>query len=90
MTVAATVYVRTLQKAAELLGGRAKLCRHLRVPAAELDKWLQGSAKPPLAVFLRAVDVVVDEVPAPGGSDPGEPPAAQDCSGAGNTSAGFY
>ena len=38
--MAASVYSRTLQKAAELIGGRARLCRHLHVPAAELQKFL--------------------------------------------------
>lgn len=38
--MAASVYSRTLRKAAELLGGEAKLCRALRVPVVELRGWI--------------------------------------------------
>jgi hypothetical protein len=86
--VAASVYSRTFQKVAELIGGRAKLCRYLRVPAAELDKWIEDKAVPPIGVFLRAVDFIIDETPPPAGpSDPGDPPAPRDCSSTGDPSA---
>ena len=45
--VTATVYGRALLRAAELLGGREKLARVLRVPASEIDKWIGGETKPP-------------------------------------------
>ncbi len=77
--VASTVYVRTLQKAAELAGGRKKLARHLRVPLADLERWLAGDEAPPAATFLRAVDLVLDETGAPRGADPGDTPAPRDC-----------
>ena len=79
-----SVYSRTLQKAAELIGSRQKLARHLRVPLAELEKWIAGVAVPPTGTFLRAVDVVIVETQAPSGSepsDPGEPPPSRDASG---------
>jgi len=63
--VASSVYSRTLQKAAQLIGSRKKLARHLRVPLAELEKWLAGTAVPPTGTFLKAVDLVIDETPAP-------------------------
>jgi hypothetical protein len=88
--VASSVYSRTLQKAAELVGGRAKLCRALRVPAAELDAWIEDKSTPPLGIFLRAVDLLIDESPAPGESDPGEPPAPRDCSSTGDSSSTLY
>jgi hypothetical protein len=79
--VAASVYSRTLQKAADLIGGRARLCRHLHVPAAELQKWIDDKAVPPMGVFLRAVDLIIEETPPPGNaSDPGEPAPPRDCS----------
>jgi hypothetical protein len=84
--VAASVYSRTLQKAAELIGGQSKLCRHLRVPEAELQKWIDDKAVPPMGVFLRAVDLIIEETPPPadsGGTD--EPPAPRDCSSAGDS-----
>ena len=80
-----TVYSRTLQKAAELIGSRQKLARHLRVPMGELEKWLAASAVPPMGTFLKAVDLVIEETAPPGadasagGSDPGEPPAPREC-----------
>lgn len=74
------VYGRTLQKAAELAGSSHKLARELQVPLAELQKWLSGSAQPPLATFLKAIDFVLDETAPPGGlSEPSEPGAPRDC-----------
>lgn len=82
--MAASVYSRTFQKASELVGGRAKLCRALRVPSAELDRWIADEAVPPIGVFLRAVDLIIVETPAPSAgdsSDPGDAPAPQECAG---------
>jgi hypothetical protein len=84
--VASSVYSRTLQKAAQLLGSRQKLARHLRVPLAELEKWIAGTALPPTGTFLKAVDLVIIETQAPSGdepsggeiSDPGDPPAPRE------------
>jgi hypothetical protein len=85
--MASSVYSRTLQKAAELIGGQAKLCRHLRVPAAELQKWIDDKAVPPIGIFLRVVDLIIEETLPPADSGPGEPPASRDCSSAGDSSA---
>jgi hypothetical protein len=82
-----SVYARTLQKAAELIGGRQKLARHLRVPAAELEKWLSDGATPPISTFLKAVDLVIDETPAPSpavASDNPAEPGERQCSGGGD------
>ncbi|HUQ26574.1 MAG TPA: hypothetical protein VM140_12965, partial [Burkholderiales bacterium] len=59
--MAASVYSRTLQKAADVLGGRKKLARILRVPINDLEMWIADEAKPPLNVFLRVVDLIIDE-----------------------------
>jgi hypothetical protein len=93
--MAASVYSRTLQKAAELLGSRAKLCRALQVPAAELQKWIDDKAAPPLGIFLRAVDLIIDETPPPAagsgsGSGPGEPPAPREAAPPGDASRTRY
>jgi hypothetical protein len=73
--VTATVYGRALIRAAELLGGRDKLARVLRVPAAEIDKWIAGESKPPREVFLRVVDLILDETgPAADDTDAQDPP----------------
>jgi hypothetical protein len=78
----ASVYSRTLQKAAELVGGQRKLARQLRVPLAELEKWIADKDEPPTAVFLAAVDLVLEETAPPaGGSGSGEPPAPRESAG---------
>jgi len=80
--MAASVYGRTLQKAADLVGGRRKLCRLLRVPMKDLEAWIADEAKPPLNVFLRVVDLLIDETgPAPAAGEPDEPPP-RDAAGA--------
>jgi hypothetical protein len=78
--MAPSVYSRTMQKAAELAGGHKKLARHLRVPIAELQKWIAGAGTPPTATFLKAVDLVLDETPSPpSASEPADPPVPRDC-----------
>ncbi|HEY0548732.1 MAG TPA: hypothetical protein VGF13_03965 [Verrucomicrobiae bacterium] len=58
-----SIYTRTLQKAAERLGGERALARYLKVPMPDLFAWMRpGSIPPPAAVFLRAVDVVLDDL----------------------------
>jgi len=83
--MASSVYSRTLQKAVELLGGRAKLCRYLRVPASDLDQWISDTKTPPLGVFLRAVDLVIEETPPPGASEPGDPPSPREGAASGSS-----
>jgi hypothetical protein len=79
---AASVYSRALRKAAELLGGREKLAKVLHVPAAEIDKWIADQGKPPREIFLRIVDLILDE--SGSGSDEGsqDPPPSRDAAGA--------
>lgn len=79
-----SVYSRTMQKAAELAGGHKKLARHLRVPMAEVQKWIAGAGTPPTATFLKAVDLVLDETPSPPStSEPLDPPPPHDCTAIG-------
>jgi hypothetical protein len=74
------VYSRTFQKAAELCGGQKKLARQLRVPLADLERWIAGGETPPTNVFLRAIDLVLDETPSPAaGSDPDDSAPPRDC-----------
>ena len=74
-----SVYSRTLRKAAETAGGQKKLAQLLRVPLADLEKWIADKDEPPMSVFLRAVDLVLDETSSSGASEPGDPPAPRDC-----------
>ncbi len=84
--VASSVYARTLQKATQLIGSLRVYIGEARVPLAELEKWLAGTAQPPTGTFLSAVDLVIEETSAPAGdepsgggtSDPGEPPAPRE------------
>jgi len=52
------VYVRTLQRAAELVGGEQALARRLKVTPSHLALWLQGVVSPPCDFFLKAADIV--------------------------------
>ena len=80
------VYSRTFQKAVELSGGRKQLARQLRVPLADLEKWIAGQATPPLQTFLQAIDLVLDETQPPGGlSEPVDPEAPRDCASLGSS-----
>ena len=86
--MASSVYSRTLQKAVELMGSRAKLCRYLHVPTSDLDQWISDERTPPLGVFLRAVDLVIEETPAPGATDPGDPPSPREGAASGSPASG--
>ncbi|HYG54573.1 MAG TPA: hypothetical protein VD965_04690 [Burkholderiales bacterium] len=55
-----SVYSSTLRHARDLLGGDQQLAKHLRVPLADLQRWLSGEEPPPRQVFLRAVDLVLE------------------------------
>ena len=58
-----SIYNRTLRKAAEQVGGERALARYLGVPVADLYAWMQpGAQPPPTAVFLMAVDLVLNDL----------------------------
>ena len=68
--MAASVYSRALRKAADLHGGRDRLSKLLQVPAADIAKWIADQGKPPREIFLRIVDLILDETgPAPDAGD---------------------
>jgi hypothetical protein len=50
----------TLRRAAEILGGRERLRRYLKVSALSLAVWMAGAEPPPVDVFLKAVDVIAE------------------------------
>lgn len=68
-----------MQRAAELAGGRRQLAKALRVPLDELEKWIAGKDTPPTPIFLKAVDLVLDETSPAANGESGEPPAPRDC-----------
>lgn len=66
---------KTLQVAAKLLGGPRKLRDVLGAPSASIVAWLAGNEEPPPAVFLRALQVVLDHMDArDGDARDGRPP----------------
>ena len=54
------VRTRTLRRAAEILGGRAELRKYLNVSAICLAAWMTGLDTAPTDVFLKAVDIVME------------------------------
>jgi hypothetical protein len=77
----ASVYSRALRKAAELLGGREKLSKVLHIPTADIDKWIADKGKPPREIFLRIVDLILDETGPANAGESQEPPPSRDAAG---------
>ena len=50
-----------LKRAAQITGGYAQLCEYLGVSDARLRLWLAGSVRLPDPIFLRAVDLVLQD-----------------------------
>ena len=75
-----SVYSRAVRKAAEMAGGREELARTLQVPLADVEKWILGEKKPPREVFLRVVDLLIED--SAGADSTGEPPVGRDAAGA--------
>jgi hypothetical protein len=57
------LYVRTLHRACEKLGGVRALATHLRVSPMAVIRWLDGASPVPQPVFLAAVDTILASVP---------------------------
>jgi CheY-like chemotaxis protein len=90
-STAPSVYSRALQKAAEVIGGRAQLCRLLQVSPTDLQKWIDDKAVPPVTVLLRSVSYILDGFPPPvEASDPDDPAPPRDCSSANGPGATRY
>ena len=53
----------------------------------DADDIAQKAGYATIGIFLRAVDLIIEETPPPAESGPGEPPAPRDCSSAGDSSA---
>jgi hypothetical protein len=59
----ADLYVRTLHRACEKLGGVKVLAGHLKVPPMAVIRWLDGASPVPQSVFLAAVDTILSGIP---------------------------
>lgn len=53
--------MQTLRRAAEIVGGPAQLRLYLNVSALCLAAWMTGVDNMPTQVFLKAVDLVMEE-----------------------------
>jgi hypothetical protein len=60
--VAFSVKTRALQIAARRLGGPRKLRDYLRTPTADVVAWLSGIQEPPTPIFLRAMELILDDL----------------------------
>lgn len=56
---ASDLYLRTLHRACEKIGGIGPLARHLGVSAITLTRWLEGTVPVPQTAFLKAVDLLL-------------------------------
>lgn len=52
------IHTRTLEKAAQVLGGQAELAAYLRVRREELAAWMEGRNVLPTSIFITAVDLI--------------------------------
>lgn len=52
---------RLLQRACDIAGSRERLAVRLDVEVHALEFWLSGRATPPERVFLRVVDMVLED-----------------------------
>jgi transcriptional regulator with XRE-family HTH domain len=56
-----TLYIRTLKRAAELIGGEEELARRLKVAPNHLTLWIRGVVAPPGDIFLKAAEIVSED-----------------------------
>ena len=56
----ADVHVRTLMRAAEIVGGAQELAFKLKVTPSHLSLWMAGLEPCPGHIFLKAVDLVLE------------------------------
>ena len=53
------VYLKAIQRAAQIIGGPTQLGVRLEVEPATIDAWLAGTDVPDEISFLRAVDIIL-------------------------------
>ena len=52
------IHKRTLQKAAQIMGGQAQLANYLHVGSEQLAAWMEGRNVLPRSLFISAVDLI--------------------------------
>ena len=68
---------RVLARAAVLLGGVERLAGRLNLTQRQLSELLRGSTPVPDALFLAAIDIVLEDLPEPRARARAGGPAAQ-------------
>lgn len=53
------VYTETLRRAALAIGGEENLARALKLPQAQVHRWLNGDEPPPVEIYHQALDVLI-------------------------------
>jgi hypothetical protein len=61
-----SVQARALHRAAAIIGGLLPLARHLGVSDQNVREWMFDVGSPPNGVFLRVIDLLLEQ-PAPDG-----------------------
>lgn len=61
--MSASVQSRAVLRAADLAGGRQALADRLSLARADVDAWIAGERRPEMAVFVRIVELILDEIP---------------------------
>jgi predicted transcriptional regulator len=56
--MAKAVYRRSVEMAAEILGGNDAVANYLGVTADDVLSWLDGKSEPAINFFLRLVDLI--------------------------------
>jgi transcriptional regulator with XRE-family HTH domain len=56
-----SVYEQTMRRAAVIVGDDESLAQRLGCTRSQLLLWLSGDERPPMDMFLRAVDIVVKD-----------------------------
>jgi hypothetical protein len=67
------VHIRTLMRAAQIVGGPQELALKLKVTPSHLALWMSGAEPCPPNVFLQAVDLVLERAGQPAATPPTRP-----------------
>jgi hypothetical protein len=61
----ADTYQNTIAHVAQLVGGLDILGHRLGIPVTEVTRWVSGDGKPSIDVFLKVIDVLIEEARKP-------------------------
>ena len=64
-----SVQARALHRASAVIGGLPALSSHLKISDQVIREWMFDVGAPPHGVFLRVIDLLLDEQQRPAASD---------------------